>query len=105
MTYKVHQTYLQIRGNAYYFRIAVPKKLLPIAILALKTLTGKEVLERSRKGPGFDYWVGDKDDDQLFSGKARLEVSGILCGDEAKIKSRVTQKKAQTKPSGLNHSN
>jgi hypothetical protein len=44
-----------------------------VAILMVKELTGHVVVERSRKGPGFDYWLGE-DDDLLFTGKARLEV-------------------------------
>jgi len=70
-----------------------------IAILLLRELTGKVVIERSRKGLGFDYWLGDGDDDQLFSGKARLEVSGILSGTAGQITSRVKQKRDQIKPS------
>ena len=70
-----------------------------IAILVVNALTGKIVIERARKGPGFDYWVGDADDDLLFSGKARLEVSGILFGDARKINARVAQKKNQISPS------
>ncbi len=70
-----------------------------IAILLLKELTGKVVVERSRKGPGFDYWLGDADDDLLFVGKARLEVSGILSGTIGQVAARVSQKKEQIKPS------
>lgn len=68
-----------------------------VAILLVKELTGKVVVERSRKGPGFDYWIGEEDDDVLFRGKARLEVSGILFGTTAQIDTRVKQKKAQIK--------
>jgi hypothetical protein len=70
-----------------------------IAILLLKELTGKVVVERSKKGPGFDYWLGDADDDLLFVGKARLEVSGILSGTLGQIAARVSQKKEQITPS------
>lgn len=70
-----------------------------IAILITKELTGKVVVERSKKGPGFDYWLGDEDDDLLFTGKARLEVSGILEGTTTEIHARVKQKKAQIAPS------
>ena len=50
-----------------------------IAILMMRELTGKRVVERSKKGTGFDYWIGESDDDDLiFTNKARLEVSGIL---------------------------
>jgi hypothetical protein len=70
-----------------------------VAILMVREVTGKVVVERSKKGPGFDYWIGDHDDDSLFSGKARLEVSGILSGTAAQIDARVRQKKAQISPS------
>jgi hypothetical protein len=50
-----------------------------IAILIVCDVTGMVVVERSKKGPGFDYWLGDEDEDgeELFERKARLEVSGI----------------------------
>lgn len=70
-----------------------------IAILLVQELTGKIVIERSKKGPGFDYWLGDSDDDLLFSGKARLEVSGILSGTAGQIEGRLKQKKDQIRPS------
>jgi hypothetical protein len=57
------------------------------------------VVERSVKGLGFDYWLGDKDDDELFAGKARLEVSGILSGSRSQAQARVRQKREQMKPS------
>jgi hypothetical protein len=41
-----------------------------IAILLIRDITGKVVVERSRKGPGFDYWLGEEEDDLSFSGKA-----------------------------------
>lgn len=67
-----------------------------IAILLVRELSGKVVVERSKKGPGFDHWIGE-DDDLLFRGKARLEVSGILLGTTSQIDTRVKQKKAQIK--------
>lgn len=70
-----------------------------VAILVVKELTGKVVVERSKKGLGFDYWLGDGDDDLLFSGKARLEVSGILAGTAGQVDARIKQKNAQIKPS------
>lgn len=70
-----------------------------IAIVLVQELTGKIVIERSKKGPGFDYWLGDSDDDLLFSGKARLEVSGILSGTAGQIEGRLKQKKDQIRPS------
>ena len=57
------------------------------------------VVERSRKGTGFDYWLGEKDHDGLpFEGTSRLEVSGILTGTRAQVDSRIRQKKRQMNP-------
>lgn len=56
------------------------------------------VIERSRKGTGFDYWLGDKNS-YLFQKKARLEVSGILKGDDSLLKSRHAAKEEQTSKS------
>ncbi len=72
-----------------------------IAFMTLTKLTDFTVIERSRKGTGFDYWLGsDTNDSKLpFQNKARLEVSGIRSGDEKRINVRVKQKLEQTKPS------
>ena len=70
-----------------------------IAILIVCDLTGMVVVERSAKGLGFDYWLGNEDDDELFVGKARLEVSGMLSGSRSQAQARVRQKKQQMKPS------
>jgi hypothetical protein len=63
-----------------------------IAILVAKEITGKVVVERSKKGPGFDYWLGEEDDDFLFVGKASLEVSGMLLGSNTEIQARVKRR-------------
>jgi hypothetical protein len=69
-----------------------------VAILVVKELTGKTVIERSKKGTGFDYWLGDVDEDELlFANKARLEVSGILHGSDSEIAGRMKQKTSQVK--------
>ena len=65
------------------------------AMLAV-ILTPYTIIERSRKGTGFDYWLGDKDS-VLFQKKARLEVSGILKGDDTAIRRRYTAKEEQTR--------
>jgi hypothetical protein len=71
-----------------------------IAILIVREMTGKTILERSAKGPGFDFWVGDEEDSDLpFQGLTRLEVSGILSGSAADLRSRVSAKKKQVAPS------
>ena len=72
-----------------------------LAILVIKQLTGKVVLQRSRKGSGFDYWVGDENstNSDLFAGKSRLEISGILEGNRNALTARVKQKRLQIQPS------
>ncbi|MEK7395445.1 MAG: hypothetical protein AAB116_00775 [Candidatus Poribacteria bacterium] len=73
-----------------------------VAILLILSLTDYTVIERSRKGTGFDYWLGRKDD-VLFQKSARLEVSGIRNGDidaiRAKVRARVKTKLNQVRRS------
>lgn len=69
-----------------------------IAILLVRKLKGYTVVERSVKGTGIDYWLGDEDD-LLFQNKARLEVSGMLNANKNQIAARVKQKLEQTTPS------
>ncbi len=66
-------------------------------MLALK-LTKYTVVERSVKGTGIDYWLGEPDD-ILFQSKARLEVSGTFDGDEKELEKRFNSKCKQTKRS------
>ena len=66
-----------------------------IAILIVCDLTEWHIIERSRRGTGFDYWLGDADN-HPFQRKARLEVSGIRVGDSSTIQARVRQKIRQT---------
>jgi hypothetical protein len=68
-----------------------------IAILLIVERTEYTVIERSRKGTGFDYWLGT-DGDTLFQAKARLEVSGIRSGDERDIDRRSLRKQRQVRP-------
>lgn len=69
-----------------------------IAILLVLALTGFTVVERSRKGTGFDYWLGHPTG-LPFQNKARLEVSGILRGTEGQIAARMREKLKQTEAS------
>lgn len=70
-----------------------------VAILLMIDLTDYTVIQRSRKGSGFDYWLGKKDDKGLpFQNVARLEVSGIREGDDSAVKARVNQKMKQVSP-------
>lgn len=68
-----------------------------IAILLIQEMTEFTVIKRARKGEGVDYWLGYKSDKPPFRNKARLEISGIIEGNESKIKARLKQKLEQTK--------
>jgi len=69
-----------------------------VAILVTREATGKQVLDRSAKGTGFDYWIGE-DGSSPVRLKTRLEVSGILRGTIADVQRRVDEKCIQTKRS------
>jgi hypothetical protein len=69
-----------------------------VAIVVALEVTGLTVLQQARKGGGFDYWLGSRPED-LFQNASRLEVSGILEGDEPRIRSRINSKKKQTERS------
>ena len=68
-----------------------------VAILLIRALTGYTIIESSRKGTGFDWWLGTEDN--LFQGKARLEVSGILRGTTRRINDRIKARMGQTRQS------
>ncbi|MBR6276858.1 MAG: hypothetical protein IKR31_08030 [Prevotella sp.] len=73
-----------------------------LSVMLTTSFTPYTIIERSRKGTGFDYWLGDKNS-ILFQKKARLEVSGILNGDDAVMKSRHASKVMQTDKSDNLH--
>jgi hypothetical protein len=71
-----------------------------VAIIVALPLTETLRVERSAKGTGVDYWLGDgKDRRGIFQRAARLEVSGILKGDKTIVSTRLKEKLAQTKRS------
>jgi hypothetical protein len=64
-----------------------------IALVVALRITGMTSVERSAKGTGIDYWLGSDSASQgIFQRAARLEVSGILDGDDAKITARLNIK-------------
>lgn len=65
-----------------------------VALLLMQQLTAFTVVERSRKGTGFDYWLGkaSSEKDQPFSKSARLEVSGIRQGNSSQVRARAKLK-------------
>ncbi|ABX04034.1 MAG TPA: hypothetical protein DEF47_18125 [Herpetosiphon sp.] len=73
-----------------------------IACLLAVELTDYTVINRSRKGTGFDYWLAKQDGDDILpfdKHDARLEVSGIRQGSGKDIENRVKLKLRQTNPS------
>jgi hypothetical protein len=72
-----------------------------VALLLIQRLTSFTVVERSRRGTGFDYWLGNLSDsaELPFEKSARLEVSGIRRGDRRQVRSRVTLKEAHVQAS------
>lgn len=66
-----------------------------VSLAVTQQITGYTVIERSRKGTGFDYLLGE--DAEWFLPKARLEVSGIAKETLTNtIEGRFRQKSAQT---------
>lgn len=71
-----------------------------VATLLVAQTCDLEVVERSKKGTGFDYWLGPKGEDSLlFQRKARLEVSGLRRGNNSAVEGRVRTKLKQTERS------
>lgn len=75
--------------------VATEHGAVGVAVLLAQKETNYTVIERSRKGTGFDYWMGDESPIP-FQNRARLEISGIRQGNERAIKARVSQKLRQT---------
>jgi hypothetical protein len=71
-----------------------------IAFLVIQELTDYTIIQRSRKGTGFDYWLGKKGEtnELPFQNAVRLEVSGIRKGDDSRVKARVKLKVEQVSP-------
>lgn len=67
-----------------------------VALKLIMALTGFTVIKRSKKGTRFDYWLGN-DDDLLFQGNVRLEVSGIRNGSNSEVNQRINLKIKQVK--------
>ena len=72
-----------------------------IATLLVPQVSDLQVVERSKKGTGFDYWLGSSTETEslLFQNRARLEVSGIRTGTESAVAGRVRKKLKQTERS------
>jgi hypothetical protein len=88
----------QMRRSYNDAEVATENGAYGVAILLIRELAGFTVVEKSRKGTGFDYWLG-RDEEHPFQNKARLEVSGIRRGDDNTVRARVNEKRKQTRRS------
>jgi hypothetical protein len=89
----------QMKASCYDMQYTTEAGAYCLAILMMQKLTEYKVIRQSQKGTGFDFWLGNKKDDYPFENKARLEISGILKGEQNQINQRISQKVAQTKQS------
>jgi hypothetical protein len=76
---------------------AVEHAAYGIAFLLMLTLTEHRVIQRSAKGTGFDFWLGNRGVPG-FQNHARLEISGILLGP-SRVRSRGLEKQVQSRRS------
>ena len=82
-------------------RVAAEHGASGIACLLVIRLTKYTVIERSRQGTGFDYWLTNRhnlasENTHKFQKEARLEVSGMSTDNTmSRINSRVRQKTRQ----------
>ncbi|NJB87079.1 hypothetical protein GGR26_002856 [Lewinella marina] len=68
-----------------------------MAALFADELTPYQIIIRSAKRTGIDYWLGDKQRKiLLYQKSARLEVSGLINGSDAEFARRIKKKKEQT---------
>ena len=63
-----------------------------VAVLLTRQELGYMAIERSPKGTGIDYWLGEDTNTLTLERKARLEISGILNGSSADVRARVREK-------------
>jgi hypothetical protein len=71
-----------------------------LAIALVRGGTDLDVVERSWKGTGFDYFLASSTDGPTFARAACLEVSGILDDDHRIIEQRLRDKVAQVQRGG-----
>jgi hypothetical protein len=71
-----------------------------VALVVAVKLTGIPFVQRSVKGTGIDWWLSEgANEGGLFQRAARLEISGILEGDEGLVSARLNKKLLQSKKS------
>lgn len=88
----------QIRSSRNDLEDAVEGGAYCLAMLVIEKLTRLKVTKQSQKRTGFDYWLGEGNEEGI-QGLARLEVSGILKGTKGQINQRLKEKMRQTQKS------
>lgn len=90
----------KIRRNWSDLQEATEYGAVALAIICAEEFSSYDTVERSSKGTGFDYWLGEEDELGIFQRKARLEVSGILKETASNtVTKRVREKLNQVKTS------
>ncbi len=88
----------QVKRNWSDLQEATEYAATGIALKLAESYSESSCIERSSKGTGFDYWLGDEDDIGLFQRKERLEISGILRENSSNsLAKRINEKTEQTK--------
>lgn len=71
-----------------------------MAAVFVDRLTPYQIILRSAKKTGIDYWLGHINSEPLiFQKSARLEISGLINGSTNEFNARINKKKKQTKQS------
>ncbi|WP_421890526.1 hypothetical protein [Marinoscillum sp.] len=69
---------------------------LALALFSALNFTDYDYIEQSMIGTGFDYYLSYSNEHPSFDGinifQAKMEVSGILSGDQSQIRARLSQK-------------
>lgn len=71
-----------------------------IAITLVRSVTSYEIVERSVKGTGFDWYLRQANSTEPFENSACLEVSGILKEDSTLMERRTKEKLKQVETGG-----
>ena len=82
----------QVRRTWADLKEATEKGAEGIAILLVKLETGYTTIERAAIGTRIDRWLGYESDAPYFQRKARLEITGILRGDDGDVAKRLKEK-------------
>ena len=82
----------QVRRTWADLREATEKGAEGIAILLIKEETAYTTIERAAIGTRIDRWLGYQSDEPYFQRKARLEITGILRGDDGDVRKRLREK-------------